>query len=94
MSGARVADSPPLLHTNTTMSQQSLGVSMFNECRNVTISGGNFTVVDNASRRSLEEDYRSIRLEDLNLVSHTETENIVRSRQTRVVIGTRKMYYQ
>ncbi|KAJ7871214.1 hypothetical protein B0H14DRAFT_2724771 [Mycena olivaceomarginata] len=80
------------------MSQQ---VSMFNECRNVTIHGGNFTVVGNAGRMSLEEDYRSIRLGDLNLVSHTGTENIVRSRhsplqqlarRTRVIIGTRKMY--
>ncbi|KAF7334923.1 hypothetical protein MVEN_02242000 [Mycena venus] len=77
---------------------------MFDHCRDVTISGGNFNIVNDSGNMSRAGDFRVVRIGDLNLLSSIGSDTVVayrpvsmgtdtdRPRRRRTVIGQRKIY--
>ncbi|KAJ7068675.1 hypothetical protein C8F01DRAFT_619093 [Mycena amicta] len=83
-------------------SQSPPTMAMFNGCSNITINGGTFTM---APPTEAQEDFRTIRVGDINLLSLVQEENIVENRVVlhrkrpgrvhcqKVHIATRKTYH-
>ncbi|KAJ7050638.1 hypothetical protein C8F01DRAFT_1377404 [Mycena amicta] len=83
-------------------SQRLPTMVMFNECSNMTINGGTFTMVQ---PNEAQDDFRSICMGDINLLSLVKEDDITESRFVvnikhpgrvhlqRVLIGTRKTYH-
>ncbi|KAJ7050649.1 hypothetical protein C8F01DRAFT_1377415, partial [Mycena amicta] len=83
-------------------SQRLPTMAMFNECSNMTINGGTFTMVQ---PNEAQQDFRTIRMGDINLLSVVKEHDVIEEhvvvnrkrpgrvhRQT-VHIGTRKTYH-
>ncbi|KAJ7218451.1 hypothetical protein GGX14DRAFT_390220 [Mycena pura] len=75
---------------------------MFDRCSNFTITGSSFNISHNLSPSTPDEEFRSIRPGDINLLSQVGKKEIVehravwrkgRSGTVRVVTGTRETYH-